>query len=192
VRFCVEFADVSEAVSQPKLLILDLDETLLHASETPLDRPADSRIGLYHVYKRPHLDAFLTRCVDAFEVAVWTSSSPLYAAEAVAALFPDPARLAFLWASDRCTAAFDHERHEYCWRKNLRKVRRMGYCSEQILVVDDRPEKWRQSYGNLVRVTPYLGDLHDDELPALADYLDKLRDADNVRTIEKRGWRPRS
>jgi RNA polymerase II subunit A small phosphatase-like protein len=71
-----------------KLLILDLDETLVFATEEPLPgrRAADFRVGPYHVYKRPHLDTFLAACRSWFEMAVWTSASPLYAAQVVAAI----------------------------------------------------------------------------------------------------------
>jgi TFIIF-interacting CTD phosphatase-like protein len=64
---------------QNKLLILDLDETLLYATAQPPARPADFAVGDYYVYKRPHVDAFLTQCFDWFDVAVWTSASPSYA-----------------------------------------------------------------------------------------------------------------
>ncbi|MEZ4339254.1 MAG: NIF family HAD-type phosphatase [Sandaracinaceae bacterium] len=43
-----------------KLLVLDLDETLVFATERPLsDREAHFRRFGYHVYRRPGLDAFL-------------------------------------------------------------------------------------------------------------------------------------
>src|SRR5687768_16223889 len=70
---------------EKKLLILDLDETLIHATQTPLERPAEFRVGPYAVYRRPHLELFLAQCLGWFEVAVWSSSSPLYAREVVQA-----------------------------------------------------------------------------------------------------------
>lgn len=42
------------------LLILDLDETLIHATEQP-EREADFQIFHYHVYKRPYLEEFFLR-----------------------------------------------------------------------------------------------------------------------------------
>ena len=36
-----------------KLLILDLDETLIHATPVPLAMPANFQFDRYHVYKRP-------------------------------------------------------------------------------------------------------------------------------------------
>lgn len=172
-----------------KLLILDLDETLLFASERPLARAADFRVGPYHVYRRPGLAAFLDYCFQWFEVAVWTSSSPLYAQEVVQAVFPDLPRLAFVWASDRCTPAYDLETGEHCARKNLKKVKARGYPLESVVVVDDSPEKWRQSYGNLVQVAPYLGAEEDTELARLASYLHVLKEQPDIRAVEKRQWR---
>jgi RNA polymerase II subunit A small phosphatase-like protein len=172
-----------------RLLILDLDETLIHASGVPLDRPADFIAGRWHVYKRPHLEAFLASCLEWFTVAVWTSASPAYATRIVATVFPNPEQLAFVWAADRCSQRYDHEMFEHYWRKNLHKVRRKGWPLERVIVVDDTPRKWEQSYGNLVRVRAFEGDPADDELPLLLRYLEELRHVPNVRRIEKRYWR---
>jgi RNA polymerase II subunit A small phosphatase-like protein len=54
----------------PILLILDLDETLIYATEVPLDRPADFVVYDYHVYCRPGLAEFLQACARHFELAV--------------------------------------------------------------------------------------------------------------------------
>ena len=172
-----------------KLLILDLDETLIYARPHTLAGSSDFQVGPYQVYKRPHLDDFLAACLDWFEVAVWTSASPEYAMGVLYAIFPDPQRLAFVWASDRCTVAYDHEIGEHCARKNLKKIKKRGYALESVIVVDDSPEKWRQSYGNLVPVRPFLGDENDNELSQLIPYLRFLQDQPNIRTLEKRHWR---
>ena len=65
------------------LLILDLDETLMHAREIPLEWTEDFRIGPYFAYRRPFLENFLERVSKSFRLAVWTSSSPEYALGAV-------------------------------------------------------------------------------------------------------------
>jgi RNA polymerase II subunit A small phosphatase-like protein len=62
--------------SLKKLLILDIDETLIYATEASLPRQADFLVGQYHIYKRPFLNVFLKNCLDWFEIAVWTSSTP--------------------------------------------------------------------------------------------------------------------
>lgn len=180
---------MAQPIAQPKdkLLILDLDETLIYATEQPLDYPPDFQVGPFLVYKRPFVSDFLTVCQDWFEVAVWTSASPSYAAGIVDALFPYAP--SFVWASDRCTQAYDPECGEHYSVKNLRKVKQRGYRLEQIIVVDDTAEKHQQNYGNLVRVSKWTGNLEDTELLLLLSYLEKLRTAENIRTVEKRQWR---
>ena len=176
-------------MQKDKLLILDLDETLIYATETPLERPADFRVGRFHVYKRPYLEAFLQACFSWFDVAVWTSASPMYAGGIVRNLFPGPDLPTFVWASDRCTRVYDTELCEYYWRKDLKKVQRKGYSKDAVLVVDDTPQKWENSYGNLVRVAPFKGSPDDNELVKLLAYLEYLRDEAKIRRVEKRGWR---
>ncbi len=74
-------------------------------------------------------------------------------------------------------------------RKNIKKVKRKGYALESIIAVDDTPQKWERSYGNLVRVNPFEGDETDDELKYLLLYLERLRYEENIRNVEKRLWR---
>ena len=172
-----------------KMLVLDLDETLIYSRRHTLAGAPDFDVGPFHVYKRPHLDYFLATCLEWFQVGVWTSASPDYAAEVVRALFPEPDRLAFVWASDRCTVVYDEELGGFCARKSLKKLLRRGYARESVIVVDDSPEKWRQSYGNLVEVHPFLGAEDDEELTRLLPYLYFLRDQPDVRAVDKRNWR---
>ncbi len=178
-----------EKTGEKKLLILDLDETLIYSRPHTLAGTPDFQVGPYHVYKRPGLDQFLAACSDWFQVAVWTSASADYAAEVIHELFPSPERLAFIWTADHCTVRYDQEVGEHCARKNLKKIKRRGYALESVIVVDDSPEKWRQSYGNLVSVHPFLGDEGDDELTRLLPYLRHLKDQPNIRALEKRSWR---
>jgi RNA polymerase II subunit A small phosphatase-like protein len=175
------------------LLILDLDETLVFATDDPPPpRAPDFTAGPFAVLKRPFVDDFLAQLADDFTLSVWTSSSSAYALPIVHRLVPDPAALAFVWCCNRCTRRFDPEWQEYYWAKDLRKVRRLGYALERVLIVDDSPEKVARHYGNHVRVAPFTGDPADTELRDLIPFLRGLRDAPNVRTIEKRGWRNRT
>jgi len=175
---------------QRKLLILDLDETLVHASVEPLDREADFVAFEYHVYKRPHLDVFLDFAFDAFDVGVWTSSGKEYAQVVVDRIFRRRQPL-FLFSSLKCTPRRDFNTGGYTPVKRLSKLKSLGYSLEQMIAVDDTPEKLKEHYGNLVRVAEFYGDQGDDELLLLRDYLGLLAQVPNVRSIEKRGWRSR-
>lgn len=173
-------------------LMLDLDETLVYASEVELDRPADFRAVGYHVYRRPHLQAFLDHVLARYDVGVWTSSGSLYAEAVCAALFP-PQALRFAWSSGRCSLSRDWTTGEYLGRKRLQKLKRHGYRLERLIAIDDTPSKHAQNYGNLVCVSEYLGaDPHDDELLRLIAYIDALAGEPDVRKIEKRRWRERA
>lgn len=179
---------MSQAGGRP-LLVLDLDETLLHASEVPLERPADFEVFRYWIYRRPNAEGFLRHAARSFRLGVWTSSGRDYAQAVCDAVVPAGVRLEFLWANDRCTMRRDFESDAWIQAKPMSKLRRRGWDLRRLLVIDDSPEKHRQNYGNLVRVLPYEGDPADDELRHLAAYLDHLRDAPDYRRVEKRWWR---
>lgn len=175
----------------PLLLVLDLDETLIHATSTPLDRPPDAHVAPYAVYYRPHLQAFVATILARYRVAVWTTAGQGFAEGVLPHIFP-PGALAFAWYHERCTRRYDPESGDTYYLKDLAKVRRQGYDLARVLVVDDSPEKHRRNYGNLVAVRPFLGDPHDDELPLLLTYLATIDTQPNVRSIEKRGRRCRA
>lgn len=172
-----------------KLLILDLDETLVYATEKRLSQTEDFRIGPYFVYQRPDLRRFIEFAFDYFKVAVWTSSGTSYANEVVRAIFENLEKLEFVWTRERSTRRFDLDSAEDHWIKDLKKARRLGFSLESIVVIDDSPEKLKRNYGNTIYVTPFMGDPLDQELRKLQTYLLWLKDVPNVRLIEKRNWR---
>ena len=56
-------------LSRP-LLILDLDEPLIHGAETRLHRDADFAVGPFHVYKRPGAGEFLATVNRDYDLAL--------------------------------------------------------------------------------------------------------------------------
>ncbi|MCE9669778.1 HAD family hydrolase [Myxococcus stipitatus] len=185
--------------SERMLLILDLDETLIHATPKPLSRPADFRVFEYQVYRRPQLERFLAACAARFQLAIWSSADDQYVAQVVQHIIPRDLPLAFVWGRSRSTFSVDHHKvmedgyldpsSHYNYAKKLEKVKRRGYRLERMLIVDDTPAKCRHNYGNAIYVREYLGQEDDVELSLLAAYLERLADVPNVRTLEKRHWR---
>ena len=174
------------------LLVLDLDETLVHASPALLGRNCDFEAAGYYVYVRPGLGEFLEGIRADFDVAVWTSSSEDYARQVIPRAFPHDYALNFVWCREKCTLRWDPETQERYWLKNVHKLKRQGYDLRRVLCVDDSPEKCERSYGNYIRIPEYCGELEDDVLPRLLAYLPNLRDVADVRRIEKRGWLTRA
>lgn len=183
------------------LLILDLDETLIHASETRLARDADFRLFDYHVYVRPHLARFLADCADRFRLAVWSSASDDYVAAVVKQVFPASLTPDFVWGRSRCTFSMNARQVQedgfldpsshFNYVKKLHKLKRQGCRLERMLIVDDTPAKCVHNYGNAIYVQEYDGRQDDDELLLLGRYLRMLADASDVRRLEKRNWRSR-
>lgn len=170
------------------LLILDLDETLIYATEEPLQREPDFLIGPYAVYRRPSLADFLKSCSACFRLAVWSTATDEYVSPIVERLMPPGIEPAFVWGRSRCVRRYDQEQFEEYHVKDLKKVKRLGYRLERVLIADDTPLKVHRHYGNAIYIPPFFGDPTDEVLPRLGRFLISLRDEPNVRTLEKRGW----
>ncbi|MGB0563953.1 MAG: NIF family HAD-type phosphatase [Spirulinaceae cyanobacterium] len=171
------------------MLILDLDETLVFATEERLSYAPDFQLEDYAIYCRPHLNPFLAQVFEWFQVAVWSSAGTSYVQEVIDLIFPNPNALEFVWSAKRCTQRYDAMESAFYWIKNLKKVKRRGFNLDQVLMIDDTPQKLEKNYGNLIRVRPFEGDRSDTELRDLCSFLDSLRTIDNVRKVEKRNWR---
>lgn len=179
-----------DTLENRKLLILDLDETLIFSSDNELKfAEEDFSVGHFSVYKRPFLKDFLNYCKANFRVAIWTSASKEYA-EVVAENILEPSYpLEFLWSRDRCTRKFDEFDYSVEWIKNLKKVKKLGFELDKVIMIDNTPAKLQNNYGNLVRIKDFEGQLNDIELKVLMIYLERLKSEENIRNIEKRGWR---
>lgn len=170
------------------LLILDLDETLVYATKKEIRPDNNSVAGPYFVYFRPHLERFLKNLSNYYMIAVWTSSSSDYAQAVVDAL-PFVFKPRFVWSRERCTQVYDSEDRKYRFVKDLKKVKKRNYNLNRVLVVDDSPHKLYRSYGNHIHIKHYFGDLEDNELLFLEEYLISIADSKTVRSMDKRFWR---
>lgn len=70
-------------IQRKKTLCIDLDETLVHTTMLPSLYTSSFKIEvnslIYHVYKRPHVDKFLYKCAQWFNLVVYTASTQKYA-----------------------------------------------------------------------------------------------------------------
>ena len=88
-----------------RLVVADLDETLVHAREEALDVQHIAKVGPYYVYARPHARRVLQYTASRFDVGVWSSSSEEYVRGVVQALFQDGYPLKFAWSVARCVVS---------------------------------------------------------------------------------------
>ena len=172
------------------LLILDIDETLLHSVEEPLPYECDFRAGDFYVYLRPHVRLFLASVSERYDLACWSSASRNYLRMVVNELMAGlPIQPLFVWDRSRCTWRFDFNRQEHYYLKNLKKLKGKGFDLDRVLILEDEPIKVNRNYGNAIYVHAFEGLVDDDELLKLAQYLLSISTVENFRQLEKRSWR---
>jgi len=180
-------------MSLKKLLILDLDETLIHGAKEKLNYEPACVAPWCFLYKRPFVEEFLAFCKEHFKVAIWTTASLEHAEMALEQICEPDYPFEFIWTASRCTQArdkigMDDYGLSYHWVKDLKKVKRLGFNLDQTIMVDDTPSMLERQYGNLVQIKRFKGNLGDKELPKLMHYLIELGNVENIRNIEKRCW----
>ena len=186
---------------QPLLVVLDLDETLVHASRKHLGHAPDFRAGQYFVYKRPFLDEFLQQLSESFPFAIWSSATRDYVLEIAEQILPEKAVPEFIWAREKCSIRatpnideygyynMDTGQSPYFYSKQFQRIKRLGFSLRRSLMIEDSPEKIANSYGNAIYVSEFNGQKGQDiELLCLIEYLKTFELTENVRTVEKRGW----
>ena len=172
------------------LLILDVDETLIHSQGKPIEgRTPDFMVGPYCVYRRPHLEHFLTACASLYDLAVWSSAGSDYLNAVIAEIMTPTVTPEFVWCRDHCTQRMNHETGDNIFIKDLKKVKRKGFDLRRMLIVEDTPQNVQRHYGNAIYVSSYSGNRNDEELLLLEEFLASIHSVANVRELEKRGWR---
>lgn len=176
-----------------KLVILDLDATLIWAEDEATVPPSHSAVLMaegkpYWVKKRPHLDAFLAYCFSEYDVAIW-SAAPKHYVHAIAHYLGGH-RWTFIMSGERCTEHFVLEQHDTVVLKKLAKVwkgkdTRALYRKHNTVIVDDARDTFRDNRGNAIHIQPYIGrNQQDRELLRVGRLLAKIRFVPDVRTVK--------
>lgn len=165
-----------------KLLVLDLDETLVHSTSPPQDgqyRVTVNSAGTsmeIGVGLRPFVREFLSKASKLYEVVVFTSALADYA----------NAVLDFV----DCEGAVHHRLfRQHCVVVNggVCKDLKMftGVEMKDILICDNLVSNFRLQLDNGVPIKTWTGDKDDKELTYLMDYLAKMATVDDVREVNK-------
>ncbi|KAJ3349211.1 hypothetical protein HDU83_000687 [Entophlyctis luteolus] len=163
-----------------KLLVLDLDETLVHSSFKPVP-DADYVIPIlieenYHnvyVLKRPHVDDFIKNMAEHFELAVFTASVSNYADPVLDLL--DPQRV------------IQHRLYrEHCVQLNgnyVKDLSVLGRPIEECIIIDNNPMAYAFQPSNAIPCATWYNDMEDDELVELQPFLIGLKEIPDVRKV---------
>lgn len=167
--------------SEEKIVVFDMDETLIHATKQKLSLPEDFTYEDFYVYKRPFLDTFLAECAKLCSIAIWSSADDEYV-QGITGQFLDPSlNLAFVWGRSECWVKIVKEEDEltglkrkrYQNIKPLEKIRRQGYNMENLLIVDDSRYKVKDNPQNYIIIPAFEGEQEDQALKTLLEALQK-------------------
>lgn len=119
------------------LLILDLDETLLHTSYTPIHgQDLKARKGYFYLYERPHLKEFLDRYSIDYNLAIWSASKADYVSWIIRSTALSQYEFVFINTRKNCKRVYSKEgRIEY--KKDLTPYLNQYH---RVVMLDDVPK----------------------------------------------------
>lgn len=173
------------------LLVIDLDSTLIYASETEIHKTFDYKVFQFFVYLRPFFFQFLKSVSGCFSLALWSAGSDKYVQNIFEKVFPQEICFDFIWARSRCD--FEGYSEEFLsendlYSKNLNVLKRFGYDMERVLILDDSPSICLKNKKNSIHIQPFLGSDADKELFYLNKYLLKISKEKNVMELDTSSW----
>ena len=164
-----------------KILVLDLDETLVHASfddTAPYDFEASVKLGnqdfKVYIQKRPGVDDFLQRVLNAFDVYIFTASVFEYSWSVISLLIPGfpPSKIL---TRDHC---------KYLNGNFIKELSLFGKDLSKIIIVDDKAVSFCLNPYNGIVIPTWQGDENDDKLISeTLPLLEQCYFADDVRTV---------
>ena len=177
--------------SKQKLVIFDLNGTVLHATKNRLRHDAQFQVRQYHIYVRPKVVETLENLTSHYDIAFWSSASNWFVDDVVSQLLPTYIKPVFQWSSSQCTyvnKTLIPGRFEV-YRKDLENVVQLGYDWQNILMIDDTPIKILPDDKNVIQPKTYTGKIIDDEFYFLETYLLHLKNSEDVRAVDKTAWK---
>eukprot|EP00696_Hemimastix_kukwesjijk_P014277 gnl/Hemi2/28245_TR9327_c0_g2_i1.p1 gnl/Hemi2/28245_TR9327_c0_g2~~gnl/Hemi2/28245_TR9327_c0_g2_i1.p1 ORF type:complete len:393 (+),score=76.34 gnl/Hemi2/28245_TR9327_c0_g2_i1:111-1289(+) len=180
---------IADPPMDKKLLILDLDETLVHSTyktvlkyDLRIEVYVDGMSFVFYVLKRPHVDFFLRTVSGWYDVCVFTASLQKYADPVIDQLDrPTPSSL----VKKRLF-------RESCVKQNGNFVKDLtifGRDLSQVIIVDNSPVAYSMQPDNAIPIEGWIDSASDTGLLALLPLLHGLRAVADVRSILGKGGR---
>lgn len=169
-------------ITTPKItLALDLDETLVHCTVEPINKPdlvfpVSFNGMLYQVYvrKRPYLDYFLETVSKSFEIVVFTASQRVYADVLLDQIDPEKKLIGHRIFREACLLVQGNY---------LKDLEVLGRDLTKSVLVDNSPHAYGYQIDNGIPIESWYDDDTDTELLKLIGFLKKIHSADDVRPI---------
>uniref|UniRef100_A0A3Q3GMF6 protein-serine/threonine phosphatase n=1 Tax=Labrus bergylta TaxID=56723 RepID=A0A3Q3GMF6_9LABR len=175
-----------------KILVLDLDETLIHSHHDGVLRPTvrpgtppdfilkvviDKHPVRFFVHKRPHVDFFLEVVSQWYELVVFTASMEIYGSAVADKLDNNRNILKRRYYRQHCTLDLGS------YIKDLSVVHD---DLSSIVILDNSPGAYRSHPDNAIPIKSWFSDPSDTALLNLLPMLDALRFTADVRSVLSR------
>lgn len=151
------------------IIVLDLDETLVHSVENELPELENFQFEQYFVHKRPYLDEFLAWILTNpdYEVYIWSAGTYDYVHHIVNTIVPPELRVGVV---DILTRGDCNENRD----KPLFKV--TNNQTNDCLIIDNKPHVTCFNCLNHLIINDFEGDPEDEELLFLMTFLSENKD----------------
>ena len=169
---------------QKKMLVLDLDETLIHTTTIKPTNPELDYITLkfddeiLYAIKRPFVREFLEIASELFELAIFTAGEREYADQILDDICPN---------SKTILPKNKRKYRDSCklhFQKLYKDLDIFGKSKKDILIVDDNPENTYFFPKNAIVIPAFLGDENDTFLlDKLLPVLQKCSTSKDVRSV---------
>ncbi|KAL1498325.1 hypothetical protein ABEB36_009139 [Hypothenemus hampei] len=180
------------SIVKRKVLVLDLDETLIHSHHDGVVRqtvrpgvPPDFVLKVtidrhpvrFFVHKRPHVDFFLDIVSQWYELVVFTASMEIYGAAVADKLDAGRGILQRRFYRQHCTPDFGS------YTKDLSAI-----CNDlsSVFILDNSPGAYKAYPDNAIPIKSWFSDPNDVALLNLLPVLDALRFTADVRSVLSR------
>lgn len=175
-----------------KILVLDLDETLIHSHHDGVLRqtvkpgtPSDFTIRViidrhpvkFSVHERPHVDFFLSVVSQWYELVVFTASMEVYGSSVADKLDRGRGILKRRYFRQHCTMEVGG------YTKDLSAIHP---DLSSICILDNSPGAYRKFPHNAIPIPSWFSDPNDTCLLNLLPFLDALRFTSDVRSVLSR------
>ncbi|PIN04824.1 TFIIF-interacting CTD phosphatase, including NLI-interacting factor [Handroanthus impetiginosus] len=166
---------------KPITLVLDLDETLVHSTLDHCDDAdftfpvsLDKKEHAVYVKQRPHLQTFLKRVAEMFEIVVFTASQSIYAKQLLDILDPEGKLISRRAYRESCI---------YADGNYIKDLTVLNVDLAKVVIIDNTPQVFRLQVNNGIPIKSWFDDPSDCALISLLPFLETLVDADDVRPI---------
>ncbi len=155
----------TSAVKKRKLMVLDLDETLIHTAYTPIEgTELKARRGYFYLYERPFLKEFLDRCSTEYDLAIWSASKADYVRWIIRSTVLSEYSFVFINTRKNCKRIFGNGgRVEY-----LKDLTAYLPLYEKVIMLDDVP-KMVKPIECCIKVPEFRGGVDELLLDVLLD-----------------------